>query len=290
MSIVTSQRFALPQLGVHALVCGPERGTPVVLLHGFPELAESWREVMPIVARDGLRVVAPDLRGYGETDRPRDGYDLATLTGDVVALIDALGGVAHVVGHDWGGAIGYEVAARHPDRVLTLTAVNAPHPQVMARRAWQPAQLLRSRYMLFYQLPWLPERLLSRDHGRGLPARLRAGAVSLERLTDTRLAPYVAAFSTPARARPAIEYYRRAFRALLHPSYWRDARRYPRIRAPFRLIWGVEDRALGRELTVGLDGYFERPVDVQYLDGVGHCAPLEAPARVAALIAEHLRT
>ena len=273
---------ALNGLNVHLTLMGDRLAEPVVFLHGFPELAESWRDVMATAAGGGFFAVAPDLRGYGGTSRPATGYDIQTLAADVVALIDHVGAPVHLVGHDWGGAIAYEVSASFPDRVRTLAIVNAPHPQVMAQRVWQPRQLLRSWYMLFFQLPWLPERYVSRGRGRGIASRMRLSAVDATRFTDERLAPYVAAFATPERARPPIEYYRAAFRGLFRRRP--NGQAYPRIRAPFRLIWSLRDRALGPELTRNLEPYFEHPVEVHYLEDVGHCAPIEAPERVADLL------
>ncbi len=283
MSEVRSEGFDLPGLRVHALVAGDPAAPPVILLHGFPELSESWRDVLPLVAASGRRAIAPDLRGYGGTDKPKTGYDIETLAGDAAALIHACGGRADVVGHDWGGAIAFELAARHPEVVRTLTIVNAPHPRAMAERVFRPRQLVRSWYMFFFQLPWLPERMLSHHRGERLATLLRRGAVNPVNFTDARMAIYAAAFATPELARPPITYYRQAVRGLFRPRG-----DYPRIRAPFRLIWGTEDRALGLELTRGLEPYFEGKPDVVYLEGVGHSAPLEAPEKVAAAITQHL--
>lgn len=282
MALRQEQTVALNGLDMHLVMMGDHLAEPVVLLHGFPELAESWRDVMVGVAEAGFFVVAPDLRGYGGTSRPTTGYDIQTLAADVVALIDHVGGRVHLVGHDWGGAIAYEVAAYYPDRVRTLSIVNAPHPEVMARRVWQPRQLLRSWYMLFFQLPWIPERYVSRQRGQGVAARMRSSAVDPTRFTDERLAPYVAAFATPDHARPPVEYYRAAFRGLFRRRP--NGQGYPRIAAPCRLIWSLRDRALGPELTQHLEPHFCEPVDVHYLDDAGHCAPIEVPERVADLL------
>lgn len=281
----------LPSLRMQALEAGPSTGPLVLLLHGFPELSESWREVLPVLGAAGFHAVAPDLRGYGGTGRPASGYDMDTLAGDIHQLARHLqpGRPVHLVGHDWGGAIAYHVAAHHPDTVDRLAVVNCPPPNVMARRIWWPPQLLRSWYMFFFQVPLLPERLLSADGGRRVPQLIRRAMVDASRATDERLAPYAANFAHPDAARAAVAYYRQAIRGVLTP---RGARRmlgeYPRIRAPFRLIWAEEDIALGRELTQGLEPYFESPPEVRYLPGVGHFAPLEAPDQVASLLLEHL--
>jgi len=176
---------------MQALEAGPSTGPLVLLLHGFPELSESWREVLPVLGAAGFHAVAPDLRGYGGTDRPASGYDMDTLARDIQQLAHHLqpGRPAHLVGHDWGGAIAYHVAAHHPDSVDRLAVVNCPPPSVMARRIWWPPQLVRSWYMFFFQLPLLPERLLSSNGGARVPQLIRRAMVDTSRATDERLAP-----------------------------------------------------------------------------------------------------
>lgn len=291
MAPLASLSLSLPSLRMQALEAGPTHGPLVLLLHGFPELSESWREVLPVLGHAGFRAVAPDLRGYGGTERPKSGYDLDTLAGDIYQLARHLqpGRPVHVVGHDWGGAIAYHLAAFHPEVVDRLTVINAPHPAVMARRLWNPAQLARSWYMFAFQVPWLPERLLSRNEGAAVVRAIRRALVNPSRVPEERLARYAANLSHPEAARAAIAYYRSAIRGVLTPwGVRRMLRDYPRIRAPFLLIWAEEDIALRRELTYDLEPWFEQPPQVRYLPGVGHFATLEAPEKVAALLLEHL--
>ncbi|WP_342378423.1 alpha/beta fold hydrolase [Myxococcus stipitatus] len=290
---LTRLSIPLDSLRMQALEAGPADGPLVLLLHGFPELSESWRDVLPLLGEEGYHAVAPDLRGYGGTDRPARGYDLDTLAEDIEQLAHHLqpGHPVHLVGHDWGGAIAYHLAALRPEVVDTLTVVNCPHPSVMLRRIWKPAQLRRSWYMFFFQLPWLPERLLSAHGGQRVPWLIRRGMAPGTQVSDERLSPYAANLSHPAAARAAVEYYRQSMRDLLNPAH---ARRmlweYPRIRAPFRLVWAEEDPALGVELTTDLEPWFEEAPDVSYLPGVGHFAPLEAPEQVATRIVEHVKS
>jgi pimeloyl-ACP methyl ester carboxylesterase len=289
MNSIMPVSISLPGLRVQALEAGPVDGPLVLLLHGFPELSESWREVLPRLAEAGFRAVAPDLRGYGGTDRPERGYDLDTLANDVVQLARVLqpGRPVHLVGHDWGGIIAYHVAARHPEVVDRLAVVNAPHPAVFAREIWKPGQLLRSWYVFFFQLPFLPERLLSARGGALVSRLLRQGMVDPERVPLGKLAEYEANFSKPEAARAAIDYYRQSFRRTFSPRGLRDTRSYPRIRAPFLLIWGERDRALRKSLTRGLEPYFEQRPIVRHLPEEGHFVHLEAPEKVAALLVEH---
>ncbi len=270
---------------LHALETGPEDAPVIVLLHGFPEFSESWRDVMLRLGDAGFKAIAPDLRGYGASDKPDSGYDLGTLARDIAGLIERIApdGRAHLVGHDWGGAIAYHVAAMHPDRVHTLAVVNAPHPRAMMRELRHPQQLLRSWYMLFFQVPLLPEFLLTRGRGRLVSEMIRRASVDRSRLTPERLRRYAEAFVQPRVARSALAYYRQTARAFVaRPGP------YPRIQAPFRLIWGVKDVALRKELTLGLEPFFVHPPEIDYLPETGHFAPIEAPDQVAASILAHV--
>jgi len=290
MTSITEMSIQLPGLRMHALEAGPAKGPLVLLLHGFPELAESWRGVLPRLAKAGFRAVAPDLRGYGETERPEKGYDLDTLVDDIARLAEHLqpGRPAHVVGHDWGGLIAYHLAATRPEVVDRLAVINAPHPAILSRDIWKPAQLVRSWYAFFFQVPFLPEFLLSLGGGALIPRLIRRAMVDPSRVPEGKFAPYEACFSRPEALRPPIEYYRRLFRDALTPQGLRRMKDYPRIHAPFRLIWGEQDIALRKELTQGLAPWFSQPPEVRYLPDVGHFVPLEAPERVAALLLEHL--
>lgn len=289
---VRDVEFDLPSLHVHALAAGDDHAPLVVLLHGFPEFSESWRDVLPLLAEAGYYAVAPDLRGYGATEKPGTGYDLDTLARDVSELIRGVSSAnrAHVVGHDWGGAVAYHVAAHHPEQVETLTVVNSPHPAVMARRIFRPAQLRRSWYMFWFQVPVLPDLAFKRKRG-ALVGRIMRGALKdRSRMPHERAALYAENFAQPGVASAALAYYREAIRGSLRASRLkRLLSGYPKIPAPFRLVWGMEDVALGEELTVDLEPWFERPVVVDYLPGVGHFANVEVPERVAASILEHLR-
>jgi pimeloyl-ACP methyl ester carboxylesterase len=290
MDPILPRTLPLPGLRMQVLEAGPADGPVVLLLHGFPELSESWRDVLPMLAAAGFHAVAPDLRGYGGTERPENGYDLDTLANDVVELARYLqpGRPVHLVGHDWGGLIAYHVAAMHPEVVDRLAVINAPHPAVFARDIWKPSQLLSSWYIFFFQLPYLPERLLSSRGGALVSRLLRRAMVDPSRVPPGKLAEYEANFSTLEAARAAISYYRQGLRRNLSPRGLREMREYPRIRAPFLLIWGEQDTALRKTLTKGLGRHFElRPV-VHYLPEEGHFVPLEAPEKVAALLIEHL--
>ncbi len=210
---------------------GPLDGPAVVLLHGFPADRHCWDEIGEHLTRAGLRVLAPDQRGYSPRARPqgRAAYAMAELVGDVLALLDAAGlDRAHLVGHDWGGAVAWAAAGTHPDRFATLTVLSTPHPAAFARALRHPAQAWHSLYMLWFQLPWLPERTFSRI----LPRALRRSGLPPD-VTQR----YLAAMAQPGALTAALGWYRasRLSHGLVH-----------RIRIPTSYVWGRGDRFFSR--------------------------------------------
>jgi pimeloyl-ACP methyl ester carboxylesterase len=231
------------------------------------------------MAAAGMRALAPDLRGYGRSPKPprvRD-YAINLLAGDVVDLIRReCGGRAHVVGHDWGGVIAWWLAMHHPDAVDRLVILNAPHPATYLRELRRsPAQLLRSWYILYFQLPWLPEWFI------------RSGDfAALRRLFRGRdAAAYVAAFTDRRSLTAAINYYRAAFRA--GPASM--ARAVRPVRAPTLVIWGDRDRYLVPQLADGLEQWVPG-VGVERLPSASHWVQHDEPARVNDLLIEFLRS
>lgn len=208
----------------------------MVLLHGFPECSLTWRSQLLALGAAGYRAVAPDLRGYGDSDKPRAiaDYRIEKLAQDVTGLIVALGReAAHLVGHDWGGFIAWHVAMWSPAAVRRLCILNMPHPQQMVRGLRTPRQLRKSWYVFFFQLPWLPERFLDARRLRRL--FLRAPRRPYD---DETLAANLHALRDPAGP---LHYYRAAARF--------RARRIEVVRAPTLVIWGEQDAALGSELA-----------------------------------------
>ena len=279
----THGRAVVDGVGLHYVEAGA--GPLVLFLHGFPEFWYSWRHQLPAVAAAGYRPVAPDLRGYNESDKPpRVGdYRLSRLAADVVGLIDHFGAArATVVGHDWGGAIAWAVAATYPDRVDRLVILNAPHPAAFLRELTNPVQWLRSSYILFFQTPWLPEWVLSAG-GFSLVRRVfrrqptRPGA-----FTPEDIHRYRHALSRPGALTAALNYYRATCR---HPAELR--RSFPTIAAPTLLIWGEQDPYLGIGLTRGLDRWVP-DLRVVRLPGASHWVQHDEPARVSQLILDFL--
>lgn len=261
-------------------------GPLVVLLHGFPEFWYSWRHQIPFLAQHGYTVVAPDLRGYNDTDKPRTGYDVSTLLRDIVGLIKGLGQEkAIIVGHDWGGALAWSFALRYPQLTERLVVLNAPHPQALTRELRTPSQLRKSWYIFFFQIPWLPEFVLSRQHAAPIGKMLYASAVQKAAFPPDALAQYRDAMSKPGALRASINYYRAVFRALLSTRSGTGAR--TTISAPTLLIWGDQDIALGSALTRGLEQWVP-DLRVRHLSDSGHWVQQEQPEAVNALLLEFL--
>jgi epoxide hydrolase 4 len=229
-------------------------GPLVVLLHGFPEFWYSWRFQIPFLAEHGYQVVAPDLRGYNDTDKPRRGYDVRTLTRDIEGLVKGLGHEhATIVGHDWGGILAWIFALRYPQMTERLIAMNAPHPAAMRRELRTLKQLRKSWYMFFFQLPWLPEYWLSRNNANEVGRMLRGAAAQKTAFPREFTAIYQQMMQRPGTMTAAINYYRQLLR---HGPHFMTGGKY-HVTVPTLLIWGEQDPALGVEMTTGLEHWVD---------------------------------
>lgn len=274
--------------GLDMQVARAGQGPLVVMLHGFPECWYSWRHQIRALAPN-FECVAPNLRGYGETDAPRgvENYAIEKLVGDVADLIEACGRKrATVIAHDWGGAIAWATAMMRPDVVERLVVMNCPHLKKFQENLRRnPRQMLRSWYILFFQIPWLPEAMLrARDYSM-LTRSMRDSAVQKSAFSDDDMPHFREAFRNPYSITAAINYYRALFRANLRnrgaSEPWMDRR----ISAPTMLIWGEQDFALGKELTLGMEALFEGPFEIQYVPDSGHWVQQEKPE----VVNDHLR-
>jgi pimeloyl-ACP methyl ester carboxylesterase len=255
---------------------GPPDGDVIVLLHGFPESKDSWRDVAPLLVDAGYRVLAPNQRGYSRGARPkaRRDYTIAKLGSDAIALADAADAAQfHVVGHDWGGGVAWELAANHPDRVKTVASLATPHPKAMVR-AMARGQVLRSSYMLFFQLPFLPEAGF-----RGPGVRLNRRTLERSGLDPAYLDEYMRLLSEPGAARGALNYYR----AL---PFGRPA--IGNVIVPTLYVYGTDDFALGRRAADMTGDYVTGPYRYEILNGVSHWIPEEVPEVVAQLVLEFI--
>ncbi|MGH3513726.1 MAG: alpha/beta fold hydrolase [Pseudonocardiaceae bacterium] len=281
--------------GIRLHVAEAGTGPLVILLHGFPEFWWSWRHQLPALAAAGMRAVAVDLRGYGDSDKPPRGYDLWTLSGDVAGLVRALGErQADLVGQDWGGVLGWTAAALHPRVVRSVTVLAAAHPRAMGQALLRDsAQRSAARYLATFQVPWLPERDLARDDAVLVENILRSGAGPRWRASSEFTAAarrYREAMLIPAAAHCALEYYRWVGRSQFRFDGRRFSRAVDRVaRVPVLQLHGADDpyvleRTARRSARWAGNGY-----RYEVLPGVGHFVAQEAPERTTALLTEFLR-
>jgi pimeloyl-ACP methyl ester carboxylesterase len=244
---------------------------------------------LPVLAELGFTAWAPDLRGYGGTDRPAGigEYALEKLLDDVAGLIHASARRDVVlIGHDWGAVIAWLFAMRHPDAIQRLVIMNVPHPAVFERGIRRPRQLLRSWYVFFFQLPWLPERMLLARGARAVRNAFRGMAVHKEQFPDEVLDVYARAALQPGAATAMIHYYR----ALLRGGGAKRQRAlgYPIIETPTLMIWGQHDSALGPELADGTDA-FVPDLTLHRIHDASHWVQQDVPERVNGLLSDWLR-
>ena len=272
---------------MNVALTGPEDAPAVILLHGFPESHRTWRALAPLLS-DEFRLVMPDQRGFGDSDRPQevDAYQTETLLADLFALADALGIERFaLVGHDWGGAIAWAAAIKGEPRVERLAIINSPHPLIFQKSLIEDeAQRAASQYMRAFRDPDFEkfvegigfEAFFDKSFGKHVdPATIPAE----ERST------YITQWSRPGALTAMLNWYRASKMVVPQPGITVDVpdlvlRAFPKIAIPVRVIWGLEDKAL---LPIQLEGIGEigDNVEVFPLKGVGHFAPWEAPEQVA---------
>ncbi|GAA2518012.1 alpha/beta fold hydrolase [Winogradskya humida] len=251
---------------VHA--AGPEDGVPVLLLHGFPQDHREFDLILPRLHGAGLRTYALDQRGYSPGARPADvaDYAITKAADDAVGVLDALGiEKAHVIGHDWGAQVSWVLAAAHPERLHTLTAVSVPHPRGLAVALRnQPSQRARFAYMKIFQSPVAERILLARD-----------GAVlrRLMRPIGPRAAMYARAMAEPGRLTGALNWYR--------ALSGRDLAGVGTITVPTTYVWSDGDPVVGRPAALSTATWVSADYRFVALRGIGHWVPEEAPKALA---------
>ncbi len=278
-----STRRTVNGVELHVITAGDRADPVLVLLHGFPEYWYGWREVIGPLVDAGYRVLVPDQRGYNRSEKP-DGvsaYRTDELTRDIVDLLATEAcDTAHVVGHDWGGIIAWELACRFPEVIDRLAVVNAPHPTAYRRQLLSnPEQLRRSWYAACVQLPWLPELACRYDDYRLLERALR-GTAAPGTFTDGELTRYRRAWDRTGALTGMLNWYRAALR--YPPRLPTD-----RVDAPTLVVWGADDAALVPALAVD-SGEFCATSRLEFLPATSHWVAHEAPDRLCDLLIEHL--
>jgi pimeloyl-ACP methyl ester carboxylesterase len=253
---------------------GPVDGTPVVLLHGWPQRATMWDDVAPLLNERGARTFALDQRGYSPRARPRGrrAYRVSELIADVHALNRVIGEPVHLVGHDWGAAGAWGLAARHPDDLVSLTAISVPHPRAFMGAFTRSTQALKSYYMVLFQLPFLPEWLLSRRGGLG-DWLLRNGGMTRE-MVET----YHREIVDDGALRGSLAWYR---------ALPLSTGSIPgRITVPTTLVWSDDDVAITRKAAELTSKFMDAEYQYEVMDGANHWLPNLHPAEIADIIAK----
>lgn len=273
MSSTSTYEIPVGDLTFDVLISGPDDGIPLVALHGFPESAASWGKVTPLLTAAGYRVIAPNQRGYSAGARPEgvDAYKIEHLVADVVGLLDALGlSDAHLVGHDWGSAVAWQVAGRHPNRIRSLTAISVPHPTAFGWALREDEdQKQRSSYIGLLRQEGKAEEVLSEDNFR----RLRA-------MFDGQIDPefadeHIRVLSAEGALTGALNWYR---------AMTRDFGDIDRTTVPTTYVWSTGDTALGRAGAERCGEFVDAPYEFVVLDGGSHWIPEERAEELAEAI------
>ena len=280
---VSQERIQVGDITLNVATAGPPDGPLVILLHGFPEFWYGWRHQIPYLAKLGFRVIAPDQRGYNLSDKPKGvaSYGIDILAADIAGLIEATGhSSAQIVGHDWGAAVGWWMALKQPERCSRFVALNVPHPMVFQKTLLTSlSQMRKSWYMFFFQVPWLPESIATRNN-------FESGATMLQKasrpgsFTDEELEHYREAWSQPGAVKGMLGWYRALVR---YPG--RVKRR--RLKVPTLLIWGCDDIALDRRMAApSVELCNEGRLEL--FEDATHFVQHDEPDRVNALLGEFL--
>src|SRR6266478_3657787 len=277
--------FQNGETALHAVAAGPKDGAVVVLLHGFPEFWYGWHKQIAPLAAAGFRVIVPDQRGYNLSGKPSGiaAYALTQLVSDLIAIADQLGQEKiFLAGHDWGAAVAWSAALLHPQRIAKLAVLNVPHPSVMRKfLSTNPRQLLRSWYMFFFQLPWLPEALFCAFNFRvGVRALLRSSRPGT--FTPEDLAQYRSAWSQPGSLTGMVNWYRALFRTRA---------KFPdkNVRVPTRILWGERDAFLLSEMAHESLRYCTN-AELFTFASATHWLQHEEPVRVSELLIDFFRS
>lgn len=258
----------------------------VVLLHGWPEFWYTWRYQIPVLA-EKFTVVAPDMRGFNLSDKPKgiENYAAHVVAADIAELIQKLGfQKAFIVGHDWGGAIAWSFSVLYPELTEKLVVLNCPHPKEMMKAlTTNPSQLLRSWYMFMHQLPVLPELLYRYTLPLFFKQFVRGWMYHPENFTDEDLREFVKAYQQEGALTGSVNYYRTMLRVKPKSAIFKQ-----KTQSPTLLIWGEGDKALGKELTYNTQQYIQSTFEVKYITKCSHWTQNDCPQEVNQYLMEFL--
>ena len=267
---------------------GGDTGRLALCLHGFPESKHSWRFQAPMLAALGYKVWAPNLRGYGGSSRPKGvaAYGVDHLVADVEGLVAAAGAQETLlIAHDWGAIIAWHAAIRKIATLKRLVIMNVPHPtRFMEEIRTNKAQRKKSWYVFFFQIPWLPERMLTRKNAQPIADVFTNMAVDKTRFPQETLEHYRRNALIPGAMKAMVSYYRAAMRA----GRAKMAPEPARVDVPTLIVWGEEDSALEKSLVPGTERFVD-DLTVRYLPGVSHWVQQEAPEKVNAIMEAWLK-
>ena len=272
-------------LRFRTLVEGPPDGDMVLMMHGFPEGAESWARQLHVLAHAGFLAVAPDMRGYGLTDAPDDveSYGLEHLVADAKGLIESFGRKsAHIAGHDWGAIVAWYFAGAHPEMTATLTVLSVGHPAALAAARRDDAdQQERSRYLGLFVQAGAAESVLEAENDRRLRGMYRLGP-NPDAVPERVIDGFVRSLSRPGRLTAGLNYYRANLKA---DGGW-GMQRLGDITSPTQLLWGDQDPALGRRQAEQTRAHVKGRFHLEVLEGAGHWLQFERPDDVALALSQ----
>jgi len=260
--------------GLYLNVLDEGKGDPVLLLHGFPDSNYLWRGVIPNLVKEGCRAIAPDQRGFGESDAPegKEHYDMEQIARDSIAVLDELGiEKANLVAHDWGAMIGWLLAGKYPERFKNYTAISVGHPMAYASAGFE--QKKKGWYVLFFQLSGIAEKVFMANDW----------AIFRKTVNDhPEMDHWIEDLSRPGRLTAGMNWYRANLMKLLKTDF-------PRVRIPVFGIWSTEDVALAEDQMIGSAAYVDAPWRYERMEGISHWVPVDAPEELSGLILDFIK-
>jgi pimeloyl-ACP methyl ester carboxylesterase len=285
MSITSLEHNFIHTNGVNLHYVSQGEGKLMLMLHGFPEFWYSWRHQITEFAQD-YHVVAVDMRGYNHSDKPQEleAYQISELVKDIKGVVEGLGYQDCIlVAHDWGGMIAWHFAYTYPEMVEKLIVLNIPHPAKFIAGIKTPQQLVKSWYILWFQIPWIPEFLFQLNNYQAIADAFINMAVDKTAFTEADLNAYRDAAAKPGALTAMLNYYRSNFLSLFNT----EKPQWDCLDIPTLTIWGENDTALGKELTYGTEAYV-RDWQIKYIPNCSHWVQQEQPTLVNSYIREFL--